>query len=251
MAENVFLNRQQTSGPFISWKTMRAEAQQLVDAWDIGVDVRRTADVLTVEQRQMVEIARALSFGARFIILDEPTAQLDPRGVGRLFDRLRDLQAQGVSFLYISHHLEEIYEICQTVTVFRDARHIVTAPVADLTSDDLVAAMTGESGLLAAADQASTVRGGDPVLVLDHLSGEGFYDVSLTVRPGEVVGITGSGSSGQDRPGRNGGRPAEGEEPARSRSPARRRSRATSRARSPPVSASCHAIGTTRVSSRV
>jgi simple sugar transport system ATP-binding protein len=197
VAENVFLNRQQTSRSIISWKAMRAEAQQLVDAWDIGVDVRHTADVLTVEQRQMVEIARALSFGARFIIMDEPTAQLDPRGVGRLFDRLRDLQAQGVSFLYISHHLEEIYQVCQTVTVFRDAHHIVTAPVADLTSDDLVAAMTGESGLLAAADQASTVRGGAPVLVLDHLSGEGFYDVTLTVRPGEVVGITGSGSSGR------------------------------------------------------
>ena len=197
VAENVFLNRQQTSGAVISWKTMRSEAQQLIDAWDIGVDVARTADVLTVEQRQMVEIARALSFGARFIVLDEPTAQLDPRGVSRLFEQLRVLQRQGVSFLYISHHLEEIYEICQTVTVFRDARHIVTAPVAELTSDDLVAAMTGESGLLAAAEQASTVREGAPVLELDHLSGQGFEDVSLTVRPGEVVGITGSGSSGR------------------------------------------------------
>ena len=197
VAENVFLNRQQTSGAVINWKTMRAEAQGLIDAWDIGVDVRRTADVLTVEQRQMVEIARALSFGARFIILDEPTAQLDPGGVGRLFEHLRVLQEQGVSFLYISHHLEEIYEVCQTVTVFRDAHHIVTAPVADLTSDDLVDAMTGESGLLAAADQASTVRSGDPVLTLDHLSGKAFHDISLTVRPGEVVGITGSGSSGR------------------------------------------------------
>lgn len=197
VAENVFLNRQQTSGMVIGWKAMRTAAQELIDAWDIGVDVRRTADVLTVEQRQMVEIARALSFGARFIILDEPTAQLDPRGVGRLFDRLRDLQQQGVSFLYISHHLEEIFEICQTVTVFRDARHILTAPVADLSSDELVAAMTGESGLLDAADQAPTVRSGNPVLVVDRLSGAGFRDVSLDVRPGEVVGITGSGSSGR------------------------------------------------------
>ena len=92
VAENVFLNRQQTTRSVISWKAMRAEAQQLIDAWDIGVDVGRTADVLTVEQRQMVEIARALSFGARFIVLDEPTAQLDPRGVGRLFEQLRVLQ---------------------------------------------------------------------------------------------------------------------------------------------------------------
>ena len=197
VAENLFLNRQPTSGVVIQWKTMRSEAQQLIDRWDIGVDVRRNADVLSVEQRQMVEIARALSFGARFIILDEPTAQLDPRGVSRLFERLRALQSQGVSLLYISHHLEEIYQLCQTVTVFRDARHIVTAPVGDLSTDDLVAAMTGESGLLEAADQASTARSGDPVLSVEHLSGAAFHDISLTVGPGEVVGITGSGSSGR------------------------------------------------------
>ena len=80
----------------------------------------------------MIEIARALSFGARFVILDEPTAQLDAGAIERLFGRIRRLQEQGVTFLYISHHLQEIYEICDTVTVLRDARHIVTSRVADL-----------------------------------------------------------------------------------------------------------------------
>ena len=86
----------------------------------------------------MIEIARALSFGARFVILDEPTAQLDGAAIERLFGRIRRLQEQGVTFLYISHHLQEIYEICDTVTVLRDARHIVTSRVADLSRDDLV-----------------------------------------------------------------------------------------------------------------
>ncbi len=198
VAENLFLNRQQTNGLIINWKAMRAAAQSMVDEWGISVDVTTASSSLTVEQRQMVEIARALSFGARFVILDEPTAQLDAKGVARLFGRLRTLQSQGVSFLYISHHLEEIYEICETVTVFRDARHIVTAPVADLTSDELVAAMTGEAEILQADDYVSKIRSGNPVLKVENLTKAGYYDnMSLEVRPGEVIGITGSGSSGR------------------------------------------------------
>ena len=92
---------------------------------------------MKVEARQLVEIARALSYGARFIILDEPTAQLDGDEIKRLFAHIRELQAQGVTFLFISHHLQEVYEICQAVTVLRDARHILTAPVATLPKDAL------------------------------------------------------------------------------------------------------------------
>ena len=90
----------------------------------MNVDPTVRAKDLAVEQRQFVEIARALSFGARLIILDEPTAQLDARGIQRLFTKLRELQSQGVAFLFISHHLQEVYELCTTVTVYRDARHI-------------------------------------------------------------------------------------------------------------------------------
>jgi hypothetical protein len=114
------------------------------------VDVQSRAGDLSVEQRQFVEIARALSFGTRFIILDEPTAQLDAAAIARLFSHMRDLRRQGVTFLFISHHLQEIYEICDTVTVFRDARHIVTAPVDGLPRGELIGAMTGEASTLQA-----------------------------------------------------------------------------------------------------
>ena len=198
IAENLFLNRQQSLGPIVRWKAMRAQAQLMLDEWDVRVDVTRLAVDLSVEQRQMVEIARALSFGARFIILDEPTARLDGKGIERLFTRMRGLREQGVSFLYISHHLEEIFQICQNVTVLRDARHIVTAPVADMTSDELVDAMTGESGAVSVDAWASQVRDEPPVLDVAGLTLAASYtDVSLRVRPGEVVGITGSGSSGR------------------------------------------------------
>ena len=146
VAENLFINRHPLAGGrTISWPAMRREAKRLLNTWEVDVDVNLPASDLTVEQRQLVEIARALSFEARFIILDEPTAQLDRSAISRLFSRIRGLQAQGVTFMFISHHLQEIYEICQTVTVFRDARHILTAPVADLPTSELVAAMTGDA----------------------------------------------------------------------------------------------------------
>ena len=146
VAENLFLNRHDRGRTgLITWSALRHRAADLLKAWSVDVDPRSSAGNLSVEQRQFVEIARALSFGARFIILDEPTAQLDGAAINRLFGRIRDLQAQGVTFLFISHHLQEVYEICDVVTVFRDARHVVTAPVADLPRADLVAAMTGDN----------------------------------------------------------------------------------------------------------
>ncbi|MEV0153787.1 sugar ABC transporter ATP-binding protein [Micromonospora sp. NPDC050686] len=200
VAENLLLNRYDRGrGGLINWRALRQRARDLLAVWSVDVDVDSRAGDLSVEQRQFVEIARALSFGARFIVLDEPTAQLDAAAIARLFDHILDLQQQGVTFLFISHHLQEIYEICDMVTVYRDARHIVTAPVAELPRNDLVAAMTGE----AAALQAARARNG-PVgpaeVVLDvsdlRLAG-GYEDVSFRVRSGEIIGLAGAGGSGR------------------------------------------------------
>ncbi|MGW7243818.1 sugar ABC transporter ATP-binding protein [Streptomyces sp. NPDC054804] len=200
VAENLFLNRHH-HGPhrLISWTGVRRRAQELLSAWSVEVDPQSPAGDLSVEQRQFVEIARALSFGARFIILDEPTAQLDAAAINRLFDRIRDLQRQGVTFLFISHHLQEVYEICDMVTVFRDAAHIVTAPVAELPRTELVAAMTGE----AAADrrQERTARldkSSVPALTVHGLSSDYTYtDVTFQVGAGEIVGLAGAAASGR------------------------------------------------------
>ncbi len=164
VAENLLINRQPTGrGGLISWRRLKAEAAEVLATWDVHVDPdARTAD-LKVEDRQMVEIARALSFGARFIILDEPTAQLDNREIERLFTRMRALQESGVTFLFISHHLQEVYEVCQTVTVLRDARWITTAPVADLSRAALVEAMAGEIVAERAASARDAVADDAPV----------------------------------------------------------------------------------------
>ncbi|WP_214409463.1 sugar ABC transporter ATP-binding protein [Sphaerisporangium fuscum] len=197
VAENLFLNRQAGRGP-INWRSLRARARELLDQYGVGVDAGRLAGDLGVEQRQLLEIARALSFGARFIILDEPTAQLDGPAIERLFERMRALREQGVTMMFISHHLEEVYQVCQSVTVFRDARHVLTRPVADLPHDELVAAMTGEAAAGYQA-RARVVRdGAKVVLSAEKLSLAGRYrDVDLAVREGEIVGLAGSGSSGK------------------------------------------------------
>jgi simple sugar transport system ATP-binding protein len=201
VAENLFLHRHARGhGGLISWPAVRRQARELLATWSVDVDVRAPAGDLSVEQRQFVEIARALSFGARFIILDEPTAQLDAAAIARLFQRIRELQAQGVTFLYISHHLEEIYEICDTVTVFRDARHVLTAPVGQLARAELVGAMTGEAaGHAAGLREHTKVEEAAPeVLAVADLSLADTYDeVSFTVRAGEIVGLAGAASSGR------------------------------------------------------
>lgn len=199
VAENLFINRQGLDRRIINWRRLRGRARELLDTWSVPVDVDTVARDLSVEHRQLVEIARSLSYGARFIILDEPTAQLDGPAIKRLFDRIRDLQAQGVTFLFISHHLDETYEICQDITVFRDAEHVLTEPAAELGKQDLIAAMTGDSvELQTAAPRGAPDLAATPTLRVEGLSGAGeFTDVTFQVSPREIVGLAGGGSSGR------------------------------------------------------
>lgn len=197
VAENLFVNRQDLGGRFIRWGALRRQARDILDTWSIPVDVRTEARDLSVEDRQLVEIARSLSRGARFIVLDEPTAQLDGAAIKRLFTRIRDLQAQGVTFMFISHHLAETYEICQDITVFRDARFVVTAPVEELGHAALVEAMTGEAAQTAER-RSRSLSGDDIAFETTDLQRDGeFSDISLAVRRGEIVGLAGGGSSGK------------------------------------------------------
>ncbi|MEV4523789.1 sugar ABC transporter ATP-binding protein [Micromonospora tulbaghiae] len=204
VAENLFLNRHEEAGPrgrapWINWRGLRRAAADLLDEFELAVDPARPAGELDVEQQQLVEIARALSTGARFIILDEPTARLDANAIERLFQRMRALSAAGVTLLFISHHLHEVFDVCDTVTVMRDARWVLTRPVAGLSREALVDAMTGEAtaGMVPAA--RPPVPADAPVaLEVRDLGLAGSYSgVRLAVRSGELVGVTGSGSSGK------------------------------------------------------
>jgi len=193
VGENIFLNRSDRS--LIRWQELRRQARQLLLEWGFDLDVDQPADELSVEQKQVVEIARALGIGARFLILDEPTASLESHAIERLFDRVRRVKASGVAILYISHHLEEVYEICDRATVLRDGKRIVTAPVTELDRDKLVTAMVG-SELARSIREDIGQRGdgeGKPRLRVRSLSVQtplgSVEDVSFDVHVGECVGL--------------------------------------------------------------
>jgi simple sugar transport system ATP-binding protein len=201
VAENIFLNRSDRA--LVRWRELRRQARRLLLEWGFDLDVDEPASALSVEQKQIVEIARALAIGARFLILDEPTASLESHAIRRLFDRVRRVKASGVAILYISHHLEEIYEICDRTTVLRDGKRIVTAPVAELDHERLVGAMVGADLAQALDAQPAPVEAvvkERPRLVVRDLSARTPLDsvegVSLEVGVGECVGLFGLRGSG-------------------------------------------------------
>jgi simple sugar transport system ATP-binding protein len=203
VAENVFLNRQPGQAGLVSWRGMRQAAQQLMAEWGYPIDVRLPCSALTVEQRQIVEIARALAAGTRCLLLDEPTAALERDAVRRLFERIRQLVAGGVAVLYISHHLEEVFEICQEVSVIRDGQLVLTAPTEQVTKEQIVSAMVGTEpgpGALPDAGQAVSQTKGASRLIVDQLTATSpngsIRGVCMDVKAGERVGVTGLLSAG-------------------------------------------------------
>jgi len=145
VAENVFLGRPpHRRGGVVDWRRMREQARKVMADWGFDVDADTPCGNLTVEQRQVVEITRALAAGTRCLLLDEPTAALERGAALRLFDRVRQLREANVAIMYISHHLEEVFEICTDVAVLRDGELVLTAPMTEVGKDDLVTAMVGE-----------------------------------------------------------------------------------------------------------
>jgi simple sugar transport system ATP-binding protein len=206
VAENVFLG---AVPRVVSWRELRAKTRDIMRDWGFDIPAETMCRDLSVEQLQIVEIARALARGAKCVLLDEPTAALEREAGHRLFERVRQLTNGGVAVLYISHHLEEVFEICQDVAVLRDGELVLSSPVAGLTKDELVAAMVGdvqpvspERAVATVARNAPVAAGaeGSVVLEVDNLTADSargrLSGVSLRVRAGEIVGVTGLLSAG-------------------------------------------------------
>ena len=197
VAENIFIGRQPRGrSRRINRASMRAETAALFDRLGVTLDADRPTRGLSIADQQIVEIAKALSRDARVLIMDEPTAALTGIEVARLFSVARALREQGRALLFISHRLEEIFELCQQVTTLRDGRWIATEPVADLTPDDIVRRMVGRD--LDALYPKQDTTPGEVRLKVSRLTREGvFTDISFDVRAGEIVALAGLVGAGR------------------------------------------------------
>jgi rhamnose transport system ATP-binding protein len=197
VAENIFVGRPPRARfGRIDRRALRAETVALFERLGVALDPDRPARGLSIADQQLVEIAKALSGDARVLIMDEPTAALTGNEVTRLFTVARTLRDQGCALLFISHRLEEIFELCARVTTLRDGRLIATEPLADLTPDDLVQRMVGRE--LGALYPKQDTEPGRPVLEVTRLTREGvFTDISFEVRAGEIVALAGLVGAGR------------------------------------------------------
>lgn len=196
IAENIFLGREFTTAlGRIDWKKMYAEADKLLARLNVPHSSHSLCSELSIGEQQMVEIAKALSFESKVIIMDEPTDALTDTETEALFQVIRELKAEGRGIVYISHRIKEIFEICDDVTVLRDGQFIGESAVKDLNEDRLIEMMVGRR--LDEQYPHVDVPQGDIRLDVKNLTGSGVYDVSFQLRAGEILGISGLMGAGR------------------------------------------------------
>jgi ribose transport system ATP-binding protein len=189
VAANIFLGDEKVSFGLMQKREMRREAQRILDDMGFNLPAGETLGNLTIGQQQLVATARASLRGTKFLIFDEPTAYLTRQEAAQLFALIRRLRDQGVTIVYISHRLEEVFELADRVTVLRDGNLVGTRDIKETTENELVALMINRS--IEQIYHKETVPFGEVLLETRNLSGKGFEDVSLTVRRGEIVGLYG------------------------------------------------------------
>lgn len=197
VAENLFLHRESMVGKtiFLDKKAQNAKAQAILDQFDVKFSAKTMMQDMTLAQVQMAEIIKAVSCDARLIIMDEPTSSLDSNETEHLFSTIRDLKSKGVSIIYISHRMEEIFEICDQVSVFRDGTYIDSRPVSGVSHDELIRLMVGRT-VESVFPKVGCPIGGE-VFRVEHLCGDGFEDINFTVHAGEILGLSGLVGSGR------------------------------------------------------
>ncbi len=197
VAENIFMGHHFVRrGVFVDWNRVRKEAQELMRFLDVDIDVDAKVRDLGVAKKQVVEIAKALSHKAKVLIMDEPTATLAQKEIEGLFRIIKFLKSEGVTIVYISHRLEEIYEVCDRVTVLRDGHHIATRDVQDVSMEDLIRMMVGREVVEKFPRVVHTA--GEEVLRVEGLTRRGVLEnISFTLRKGEILCIAGMVGSGR------------------------------------------------------
>jgi ribose transport system ATP-binding protein len=204
VAENIYLGREPRRWGLIDWKRMNADAAALLKRLGLDIDPRVTLGSLNIALRQMVAIARGVSFGAKVVVLDEPTSSLTEHEVNILYDVIRRLKEQGTAVVYISHRFYELYAVCDRVTVLRDGKLVGTRELANLEKLDLVCLMLGKKreelrqGTTAFAKHHVTSTDGAPLIRAESLTrGRKLNHVTVEVAHSEIVGMAGLLGSGR------------------------------------------------------
>lgn len=196
VAENIFLDRQPKKGILINWKKMNEDAANMLKQIDVEINTKAIVASLSVAQQQMVEIAKAISLNSRVLIMDEPTSTLTDGETKKLFQVINNLKQQGITMVYISHRMEEIFSICDSYTVMRDGAYISSGMIHDVTVDTLIEYMVGRSLSQVFPQNHSTI--GDVVLEASHISsGTAVKDVSFHLKKGEILGFAGLVGAGR------------------------------------------------------
>ena len=197
VAENVWIGRQPMKNKLmVDHARMREDTARLFEQLQVDIDPDAKMKELTVSQMQMVEIVKAVSYNSRIVIMDEPTSSLTKGEVDHLFTIIRRLKSEGVSIIYISHKMDEIFEICDEVTIYRDGQYIATSRVSDITMDDLIRQMVGRE----VKDMFPKVpcEIGEVVLKVDRINaGKQVKDVSFELHKGEILGFAGLVGAGR------------------------------------------------------
>lgn len=196
-AENIFLGKEivKKNGR-LDKKAIYRQAQEVFDSYGLKVNVKATVSSLTIAQQQMVEVAKALSYNSKIIVMDEPTASLTNAEVEKLFDAIRLLKSKGVLIIYISHRLDELFEICDRVTILRDGEYISTQNMADVDRQQLVSMMVGRE--MTDFFEKPDIEPGEVILkVSDLKSNNGVSNVTFDLRKGEILGFYGLIGSGR------------------------------------------------------
>ena len=196
VAENIFLGSLPMKNRRVDWDKLYKDAQTALDELNCHISAKTTVDALPIAQQQMVEITRGIALGAKVLILDEPTSSLTDREKAVLFENIRHLKQKGVGIVYISHKMDEIFEISDRVFVFRDGANTGEFVTKDITLDNIVQAMIGRS--LSNYYPKNTAQKGDVVLKVENLNLSGWFkDISFSVRKGEVLGFYGLVGAGR------------------------------------------------------
>ena len=194
-AENVFLGDKTKPGAFCDIKDREARAKKIFDDLQVDIDVSRQVKTMSPAHQQLVEIAKAVSRNVKILIMDEPTAPLTVSEVETLFRIVRELKAKGVTIIFISHRLEELFELADRVTVMRDGCYVGTENIKDIDRQKLITMMAGRE--LKESYPSRTSQIGEEALRVEHLTGNGDHDISFTLHRGEILGFAGLVGAGR------------------------------------------------------